>query len=312
MAGYLTPAWVNDAAPAIDAASLIALGEAAELGEHPYGVCSTAAATAAKTVTIDFSGTLALFTGLTVRVKFTNANTAANPTLNVNGTGAVPIMAFGSTNAPLDAWDAGQVVELTYDGTNWQLSKPTSASASLTTKANKADLTDIFQTSPTCTEANGIRVGVYFYLDNVLVQAITTISYGATFTPGTNYTTVTAGALNDLKSAFSPVLLGTTTFTTFDSSNKPTISLSEAISNYSFISVVLVVNTTEQGATTIPVDSNLRSASARVEESASTFGFAIIANLHTLEATVFNFYSPDAVWTSSVPKKINIYGIGKN
>lgn len=201
MAGFLTNAWVNDSAPAIDAQSLIDMGEAIEISEHPYGVCSTAAATAAKTVTIDFSGTLALFTGLTVRVKFTNVNTAANPTLNVNSTSDVPIMAYGTTNAPLDAWDAGQVVELTYDGTNWQLSKPTSASASLTAKANKADLSNIFQTSPTCTEANGIGEGKYFYLDNVLVQALTSISNGANFTSGTNYSTVTAGALNELKSA---------------------------------------------------------------------------------------------------------------
>lgn len=118
MAGYATPAWVNDAAPAIDADALTALGEAAELGEHPYGVCSTAAATAAKTVTVDFSGTLTLFTGLTVRVKFTNANTAANPTLSVNGTTAAPLAVFGETGIT-SLWAAGAVVYCTYDGTNW-------------------------------------------------------------------------------------------------------------------------------------------------------------------------------------------------
>ena len=48
-----------------------------------YGVCSTPAATAAKTV--DIPG-FKLVTGAVVLVKFTNTNTASNPTLNVNST----------------------------------------------------------------------------------------------------------------------------------------------------------------------------------------------------------------------------------
>lgn len=117
MAGYSTPAWSNGASPAISAANLLALGQAVELGQHPYGVSSTAAATAAKTVTIDFSGTLSLYTGLTVRVKFTNGNTASAPTLNVNGTGAKTITAPGRALSAL--WMAGEVLDFTYDGTNW-------------------------------------------------------------------------------------------------------------------------------------------------------------------------------------------------
>lgn len=117
MAGYSTPAWVNGTSPAINAANLTALGQAAELGEHPYGVCSTAAATKAKTVTIDYSGTLSLFTGLTVRVKFSNGNSAAAPTLNVNSTGAKAIKSYGTTAAT--TWVAGQIIEFIYDGTYW-------------------------------------------------------------------------------------------------------------------------------------------------------------------------------------------------
>ena len=47
--------------------------------------CSTAAATAAKTVTIDG---FRLLSGAQVRVKFNNANTASAPTLNITSTGA--------------------------------------------------------------------------------------------------------------------------------------------------------------------------------------------------------------------------------
>ena len=69
-------------------------------------------------------------------------------------------------------------------------------------KADKDDLTTISQTSPTCTETNGIAAGVFFYLDNELVVAKTAIANGATFTLNTNYEYPSAGALNALKSAF--------------------------------------------------------------------------------------------------------------
>ena len=58
-----------------------------------YGSCSTAAATAAKVV--DCAG-FALVTGAEITVKFTVTNTAANPTLNVNGSGAKSIYYRGS------------------------------------------------------------------------------------------------------------------------------------------------------------------------------------------------------------------------
>ena len=51
-----------------------------------YGVCDTAADTVAKTATIDNS--FELVEGATIAIKFTNANTATNPTLNINNTGA--------------------------------------------------------------------------------------------------------------------------------------------------------------------------------------------------------------------------------
>ncbi len=118
MAGYATPSWVDGITPpGVDAASLKALGYAVELAEHPYGTCATAAGTAAKTVNIDFSGSLTLFTGLSIKVKFNNANTAASPTLNVNGTGAKSIVAPGFTGTV--TWSANQILDLTYNGSQW-------------------------------------------------------------------------------------------------------------------------------------------------------------------------------------------------
>lgn len=84
--------------------------------------CSTAAATAAKTVTIDG---FRLLSGAQVRVKFTNANTASSPTLNVSSTGAKPIYynglystSFTSTSFP---FDVDKIYTFTYDGTYWRL-----------------------------------------------------------------------------------------------------------------------------------------------------------------------------------------------
>ena len=120
MAKYSTPAWSNGTSPAINAANLLAIGRALEEAQWPYGVCSTGASTTAKTVTIGFSGTFSLYTGATVRVKFSNGNTASAPTLNVNSTGAVAIANYGST--PIGNLTAGQIVTLTYDGSRWVVS----------------------------------------------------------------------------------------------------------------------------------------------------------------------------------------------
>jgi len=54
-----------------------------------YGICETAATEPAKTV--EMTG-FTLLEGTTVHIKFINSNTAANPTLNINATGAKPIV----------------------------------------------------------------------------------------------------------------------------------------------------------------------------------------------------------------------------
>lgn len=90
------------------------------VGSTLYGTCTTAAGTADKEVVLaDFDK---LLTGVTVHVKFTNSNTADNPTLNVNSTGKFSIYKYGTTAAGKTAatsWSAGAVVSFTYDGTAW-------------------------------------------------------------------------------------------------------------------------------------------------------------------------------------------------
>jgi hypothetical protein len=88
--------------------------------------CGTAAASAGKVAALS-SGTMALSAGASVSVVFSEANTAASPTLDVGGTGARPIMTNGT---PYAYWVAGAAVSFVYDGTYWQVcSAPVYASA---------------------------------------------------------------------------------------------------------------------------------------------------------------------------------------
>lgn len=91
-------------------------------GIYFYGTCGTARATKNKECTVDL--TFQLYTGVLVFVKFTNSNTIANPTLNVNGTGAIAIKRYGTTAPSTSAttsWNAGTIFGLMYDGTYWML-----------------------------------------------------------------------------------------------------------------------------------------------------------------------------------------------
>lgn len=83
----------------------------------PYNTCSTAAGTAAKTVS---AGEFALETGAMVVVKFTVTNTAANPTLNVSSTGAKAIYYNGAA-ITAGYLKANKVYQFIYNGTQWDL-----------------------------------------------------------------------------------------------------------------------------------------------------------------------------------------------
>ena len=105
-----------------------------------YGECVTAAATAAKVVTIPGFTETSLMPGVSVTIKFNYANSVANPSLNISGTGAKPIYQYGhgydkpygesgrtkvtsgaavSTGTTTTGWRAGAIINLTYDGECW-------------------------------------------------------------------------------------------------------------------------------------------------------------------------------------------------
>ena len=80
-----------------------------------YATSSTESNAGDKIATLS-SGEIILTDGLTVSVTFTNGNTAASPTLNINSTGANPIYTNGVRFA---YWTAGATVVFVYSSGNW-------------------------------------------------------------------------------------------------------------------------------------------------------------------------------------------------
>jgi hypothetical protein len=110
-----------------------------------FGVCSTASATTAKTVTVNgdwpSAANLASYIGISVIVSFSNSVTVANATLNVNGSGAKAIYYRGASLAA-NVIKVGTYL-FVFDGTYYQLVGETTASveAQVALKANIASPT---------------------------------------------------------------------------------------------------------------------------------------------------------------------------
>ena len=95
---------------------LATTGDMATLG-YGYGVCSTAGATAAKTVSITNT---VLTPGGIIAVNFENAFTASSPTLSVNGSAAKPIKLYGNA-MPMGKVHANTILVMNYDGTQFNV-----------------------------------------------------------------------------------------------------------------------------------------------------------------------------------------------
>lgn len=110
--------------------NLISNGSGAPVWQQPpYAVCNTSGSTVAKTVSIT---NFKLVTGVRVFIKFTYAHdSTTKATLNVNNTGAKSIRykgygvfkgyndGFNSDKQYPNTWEAGEIVEFIYDGTEW-------------------------------------------------------------------------------------------------------------------------------------------------------------------------------------------------
>ena len=206
---------------------------------HHYGTCSTAAATAEKAVAL--TG-FVLATGAVIRVKFTVTNTAANPTLNVNATGAKPVYYRGAA-ITAGALAANRTYEFVYNGTQYELvgdvdtnttySLATATKDGLMAKADKSKLDGIVA---------GAEVNQNAF-SNILVGS-TTIAADAksdtlAFVAGSNVT-LTPDAANDrLTIAAKDTTYGTATQSVnglMSAADKKSVDYAEAL-RLSFIGV---------------------------------------------------------------------------
>ena len=95
---------------------LVTTGSIAPLG-FGYGVCETAGATAAKTVSITNT---VLTPGGIIAVNFQNAFTASSPTLSVNGSAAKAIKLYGNA-MPMGKVHNNTILVMYYDGTQFNV-----------------------------------------------------------------------------------------------------------------------------------------------------------------------------------------------
>ena len=88
-----------------------------------YYECSTAAGTAAKVAVGDNEALYSLQKGGSIKVKMTNANAAASGvTLKIGSAAATPLYYNGQAVSASNTWEAGEVIEVYYDGTEYQAS----------------------------------------------------------------------------------------------------------------------------------------------------------------------------------------------
>lgn len=122
------------------------------LPNYPVYATCTSAANSNKVATTDFD--FSLSAGRRVAVKFTNANTKSQPSLNINSTGNKTIIWNSQILPSTQYWKAGSLVEFVYDGSFYQVvgtindttySAATTSSQGLMSAADKTKLNGIAQ-----------------------------------------------------------------------------------------------------------------------------------------------------------------------
>jgi hypothetical protein len=124
--GILSFYYNNEANPTVTFSANQASNESVNIQTICYGVCSTSASTAKKTVSpppVNFFNA-----GAKVSIKFTYANTAREPTLDITAEENAIRIAFEdgtlpTSNEALALWSAGEIVDFIYDGTYWCIQK---------------------------------------------------------------------------------------------------------------------------------------------------------------------------------------------
>lgn len=118
-----------------------------------YYVCDTAAGTAAKVVS---ATGYELTTGGCIRIKMDNANTADSVTLNINSTGAKALYYEGVQASSTNGWKAGEVLEVYYDGTQYQCASGGGGKFATGQKVKDVSITDTLNQTASLVESQAV------------------------------------------------------------------------------------------------------------------------------------------------------------
>jgi len=192
-------------------------------GQIWYGECSTAAATAAKAVTIP--GVTALVPGMNFRIYFTNNQTYNGaPTLNVNGLGAKNIKRVGTTNAARYEWIAGETLDFVYDDNYFRMIDGGFATTSY------YGVTKLASTATTTSDSYAATPGAIFKVVGNTVYGIPN-----TWTKNTQYSVgdkvYNAGKYYECIEANSSATFDATKFREIDNAQTQIDNLSDAIAD---------------------------------------------------------------------------------
>lgn len=217
------------------------------LPNYPVYATCTSAANSNKVATTDFD--FSLSAGRRVAVKFTNANTKSQPSLNINSTGNKTIIWNNQILPSTQYWKAGSLVEFVYDGSFYQVvgtindttySAATTSSQGLMSAADKTKLNGIAQNAnnyilpvatadalggvkPTVkTDAMTKEVGVdadgKLYVDDntmiVNITATTNTNGSTTYTADKTSQEIASAVVNDKKNVVA-ILYDTETYLSF-------------------------------------------------------------------------------------------------
>lgn len=115
-----------------------------------------------------------LSTHMRLLVKMTNTNTHPTPKLNINSTGAKSIWYNGAVATDVNTWDAGEILDIYYDGTNYQShSIKDKTLYNLVESVNvgsQSSTTNAFNSVPTALRKLGLKV---IYYDTVNTEWLT-------------------------------------------------------------------------------------------------------------------------------------------
>ena len=246
-------------------------------GKIFYGVCSTAATTQTKVVTIeDFE----LFTGALIAVKFDNVNTATSPMLNISGTGAINMYSVGTTAVLPNAWSAGETLLFVYNGTSYMVADGGIASTSGygATKLNSST-----SSTSTTEAATPSAVKSAYDLANSKQNALT---FDTTPTSGSSNPVTSDGIYTNLSSKApldSPVLTGAPTAPTASSNTD-----NDQIATTAFVQDVVSQNSGSwKIQATIPINT---SVTASAGNNTQTTALGDIASYVTSEQVSGRLY----------------------